>query len=95
MIASTTENKMIPPSRMGIGKRFIINNETLIRARKFKTDTSPVLKLSLKPSFAVSPSITVMRSGPDTAFVRFMPLKSKPMLLIVRANVSQLLCPEQ
>ena len=73
---SIKANRIKPPSRIGNGRRFMIKSEMLIIAKKLSTLTVPVEKPSANPVFAVSPSITVILTGPETAFVRSMPLNS-------------------
>ena len=85
MIISIKAIKINPPSKIGIGIKFIIKREMLITLIKLKRLTNPVLAPSEKPSFTVVPSISVTLTGPETALSISIPLKSMPMLLIVNA----------
>ena len=52
-------------------------------AKKLHTVTTPTEKPAEKPSFAVSPSRTVMPMGPETACFKSIPLKRSAMLCAV------------
>ena len=88
--------KISPPSRIGIGSRFIINSEILITLIKLNKLTKPILIPAEKPSFTVEPSMSVTLTGPETALSISTPLKRMPMLFIVSAvlfNASINQCP--
>ena len=77
-------NNTSPPSNTGIGNKFIINKDTLIRARKFSVLTKPARNPASNPLCTVSPSMTVICTGPDTAFDKSIPLNNMAILLNVR-----------
>ena len=79
--ASIRDVKTRKPSRIGMGRRFIMKSETLIKASKFKTDTIPFLRLDENPDFAVSPSIEVILAGPAILSFTSTPLKSEAIPL--------------
>ena len=87
-MVSIRANVINPPSKIGIGSKFIINNEMLIKAKKFRTVTKPVEKLAENPATAVSPIICVILIGPETADVKSTPLNKSPILLKVKPIVS-------
>ena len=84
-IASIIELKTKKPSRIGNGKRFIMKRETQIKAMKFNTETSPLLKPAEKPALAVSPIMLVILAGPAMLSDTFTPLKRLAIPLKERA----------
>ena len=65
----------------------MMKREILIIAKKLNTVTIPVEKPAENPAFAVSPNITVILRGPETAFVKSTPWNNNPKLLNVKAVV--------
>ena len=76
-----------PPSKTGIGSRFVKKSEMLMSARNSSVETTPSLNPAANPCFTVVPKIEVILTGPETAFVRLTPLNKIFMLFPVNAII--------
>ena len=83
MINSINAKRINPPSSTGMGSKFIMKSEMLIMPKRENKLIIPILKPSLKLSFTVVPSKSVILAGPETALSISTPLKSVPILFIV------------
>ena len=79
----------MPPSKIGIGSKFIIKSETEIKDINSRILIIPILKFSEKPSSIVEPNISVILAGPETAFLISTPLNKTPRLFIVTTTFSK------